>query len=266
MIEEWLFVKDEYIPEKESNKFIDKSIISILKVLSRIRRGGIKRHKLVYSLNPALKVFFTILNLVLLSLSRSFIYVLVMNVYAFVNILLLDTEERNNILVISLIIPLFTLIMLIPSMLRGNIVNNLLLLQKIIVNIILVNYLSYTTKWNHITKSLKLLFIPDLFIWVMEITIKYIVLLGEYSVNLLYALKIRSVGRNHDKYNSLSRIIGNLFLKSKQMSEEMFSAMECRGFVGEYTIQMKFSFKKADLLYCIVNISLVGIFLVTNYL
>ncbi|KPU27269.1 cobalt permease [Caloranaerobacter sp. TR13] len=266
MIEEWLLVKDEYVPEKESNKFIDKSIISILKVLSRIRRSGIKRHKFVYSLNPTLKVFFTILSLVLLSLSRSFIYVLVMNVYAFANILILDAEERSNILVTSLVIPLFTLIMLIPSMLRGNIANNLLLLQKIIVNIILVNCLSYTTKWNQITKSLKLLFIPDLFIWVMEITIKYIVLLGEYSVNLLYALKIRSVGKNYDKYNSLFRIIGNLFLKSKQMSEEMFSAMECRGFVGEYTIQMKFSFKKADLLYCIVNISLVVIFLVTNYL
>jgi len=266
MIEEWLFDKDKYIPEKGNDKFIDRSIITILTVLSRIRKEGTKRHKIVYGLNSTLKVFFTILNLLLLSLSRSYIYILVISAYALINVLFLDKKERKNILINSLIIPLFTLVMLIPSMISGNIVNNLLLLQKIIINIILVNCLSYTTKWNHITKSLKLLFIPDLFIWIMEITIKYIVLLGEYSISLLYALKLRSIGKNHDKNNSLFRIIGNLFLKSKKMSEEMFSAMECRGFVGEYTSTTKISFKKIDLSYSIVNMLLIGIFLATNYL
>lgn len=124
--------------------------------------------------------------------------------------------------------------MLVPSFIDGNIYNCVLIIMKIVGTIPSVNILSYTTKWDKISKSLKLFFITDLFIWVMEITIKYIVILVEHSLNLLYALKLRSIGKNNKKYNSISRIIGNLFLKSKDMGEEMFSAMECRGFTGEF--------------------------------
>ncbi|WP_249175608.1 hypothetical protein [Clostridium tyrobutyricum] len=37
-MEDWLFKKDDYIPKGKSDKFIDKSIFSILKVLSHIKR------------------------------------------------------------------------------------------------------------------------------------------------------------------------------------------------------------------------------------
>jgi energy-coupling factor transporter ATP-binding protein EcfA2 len=94
-----------------------------------------------------------------------------------------------------------------------------------------MNLLSHNTKWSEISKSLKLLFIPDIFIWIIDITIKYIVLLGEHSINLLYALKLRAIGITSNKYNSLTGIMGNLFIKSYKASEEMFYAMECRGFV-----------------------------------
>ena len=62
-----------------------------------------------------------------------------------------------------------------------------------------MNILSHTSRWSEISKSLKLLFIPDIFIWIMDITIKYIVLLGEHSINLLYALKLRSIGIHSNK-------------------------------------------------------------------
>lgn len=52
--------------------------------------------------------------------------------------------------------------------------------------------------------------------------------LGEHSINLLFALKLRSIGITSNKYNSLTGIMGNLFIKSYKMSEEMFHAMECR--------------------------------------
>jgi cobalt/nickel transport system permease protein len=51
---------------------------------------------------------------------------------------------------------------------------------------------------------------------------------------MFYALKLRSVGRNAGKTASISGIAGTLFLKSKEMAEEMYAAMECRGFTGEY--------------------------------
>lgn len=262
-MEDWLFKKDEYTPKDDGHKFLDKSILSILKIIGRIRRKGVRHDGFSYHVNPTLKMAFTFLILLMVALSRNYIFILIMDVYALINIFILAQEERKNILLISVVIPLFTLVMLIPSMILGNMKNSILLLQKVIASIMLVNWLSYTTKWDHITKSLKLFFIPDLFIWVMEITIKFIVLLGEYSVDLLYALKLRSIGKNDERYDSISKIMGNLFLKSKHMGEEMFSAMECRGFVGEYKTVAKFELTKIDYIYSLLHLCFIGLFLIT---
>lgn len=148
-------------------------------------------------------------------------------------------------------------------MVYGNIYNSLLLFQKIFITIMMMNLLAHNTKWNDVNKSLKLLYVPDIFIWIMDITIKYIVLLGEHSINLLYALRLRSVGNASNKYNSITGIIGSLFIKSYKMSEEMSQAMECRGFTGEYTTKVNFKLRKIDYGYITVNLLLVSIFIYT---
>jgi len=263
MIPDWLLEKDNYVPKKEKSLYIEKSIFSLIKTISIIRQSK-SQVKLLYSINPTLKVISTILSIVLISLSRSFIYLFILDIYILVNLSLMEKRARKRVFMRSLIFPCITLIALIPSMFQGNINNSLLLFQKIIITILLMNLLSHNTKWSEVSKSLKLLFIPDIFIWIMDITIKYIVLLGEYSINLLYALKLRSIGITTNKYNSLTGIMGSLFIKSYKMSEEMFHAMECRGFVGEYKTKMNFKFKKIDYIYITINVLLTSLFIYLN--
>jgi len=260
MVPQWLLEKDNYIPKKEKNLYIEKSIFSLIKTISIIRQNK-NQDKLIYSINPSLKVAGTILMILCVSISRSFIYLLIIDIYVLINLFLIGKKSSKRILFKSFIFPLITLITLIPSMIFENIYNSLLILQKIIITILLMNILSHTSRWSEISKSLKLLFIPDIFIWIMDLTIKYIVLLGEYTINLLHALKLRSIGITPDKYNSLTGIIGNLFIKSYKMSEEMSHAMECRGFVGEYTTKANLKLKKIDYVYFIINIVLVSLFI-----
>ena len=260
MVPEWLSAKDNYIPKEEKNLYVEKSIFSLIKIISIIRQNK-NQDKLIYSINPTLKVVSIIVMILCVSISRSFIYLLLIDIYVLINLFLMEKKSRKRILLKSLIFPLVTLIALIPSMFYGNIYNSLLIFQKLIITILIMNLLSHNTKWSEISKSLKLLFIPDIFIWIMDITIKYIVLLGEHSINLLYALKIRSIGITSNKYNSLTGIMGNLFIKSYKMSEEMFHAMECRGFVGEYTTKVNLKLKKMDYAYLGINILLVILFI-----
>ena len=260
MVPEWLSAKDNYIPKEEKNLYIEKSIFSLIKIISIIRQNK-NQDKLVYSINPTLKVVSIIVMILCVSISRSFIYLFIIDIYVLINLFLMEKKSRKRILLKSFIFPLVTLIALIPSMFYGNIYNSLLIFQKLIITILLMNLLSHNTKWSEISKSLKLLFIPDIFIWIMDITIKYIVLLGEHSINLLFALKLRSIGITSNKYNSLTGIMGNLFIKSYKMSEEMFHAMECRGFVGEYTTKVNLKLKKMDYVYLAINILLVSLFI-----
>ena len=257
-MKDWLLKKDNYIPPKDKDKFIDKSIFSILHLLSLIKRNNRSENSLLYSLNPIVKLFFTILCIIFLSLSKSFYYVLLVDVYFLLILSLLDIGEIKKILIVSAAVPMFTVVMLIPSMVMGNVRNSVLLILKIAGTIISINTLSYTTKWHDMIRALKKFFIPDIFILVFDITLRYIFILGEFALDMFYSLKLRSVGKNNHKYSSISKLMGGLFLKSKEMGDEMYSAMECRGFTGEYRIYRKLRLTAADWIYIALH---AGIFL-----
>lgn len=117
---------------------------------------------------------------------------------------------------------------------------------KVLVSVASVSILTCTTQWNELIITLKIFRIPDIFILVLDITIKYIIILGEFSLNMVYALKLRSVGKNNNKSTALSGVVGTMFIKSKEMAEEMYGAMESRGFTGTYKVYTKFKFKLFD--------------------
>jgi cobalt/nickel transport system permease protein len=125
-------------------------------------------------------------------------------------------------------------LILLPSAFWGHGSSLVLITAKVLVSVTSVKLVSTTTEWASISGAFKRLGAPDLFILVFDIALKYITLLGEFALAMLYALKLRSVGKNQGKTASLSGIAGTLFLKSKEMAEEMYAAMECRGFTGEY--------------------------------
>ena len=75
MVPEWLSAKDNYIPKEEKNLYIEKSIFSLIKIISIIRQNK-NQDKLVYSINPTLKVASIIVMILCVSISRSFIYLL----------------------------------------------------------------------------------------------------------------------------------------------------------------------------------------------
>ena len=256
---EWLLKDEEYFPQLDRDTFINKSILSLLKVLSKIRAQNSYRSSKL-SVNAALKVAFTFLLIVLLSVATNSIFVIIINVYVLLQLCLLKAEEIIKIFKASFVAVVFTFIILLPSILGGNVHNSIILTLKVCASVTAVNILSFTTQWSSITSAFKRFFVPDIFILVLDITIKYIVLLGEFSLNMLYSLKLRSVGKNNNKNASLSGIAGTMFIKSKEMAEDMYTAMECRGFTGEYRIYNKFKFTFIDFVYIIINMMMIPTF------
>ena len=259
MIPEWLLHEQNYKPQIDKDTFINKSILGLIGIISRIKAEG-NEGKDLFRMNSAFKVAFTFMLIVLLSLSASFTFVVVAGVYLLAVLSMMEAREIVKIIKISLIMTIFTFVILLPAAIWGNYYSSVMITSKVFVTVMAVNILSHSTKWGDITSGLKRFFVPSLFILVLDITIKYIVLLGEFSLQLLYALKLRSVGKNKSKYTSLSGVAGTLFIKSKEMAEEMYSAMECRGFTGEYSTHKKFVFTYLDFIYIIINIGLLFAF------
>lgn len=256
---EWMLKDERYSPQPDKETFINKSILSLLSILSKIKTQD-KINKSKYEMNAALKVAFTFILLILLSISKSFIFVIVINVYLLVTLSSMEAKEILKILRVSFVTASFTFFILLPAALWGNSFSSIMITSKVFATITAVNILSHSTRWSSITSALKRFFIPDIFILVLDITIKYIVMLGDFALNMFYALKLRSVGKNKSKYASLSGVGGTMFIKSKEMAEEMYSAMECRGFTGEYSVYSRFKLNFADIAYIVINFAIIFIF------
>ena len=231
--------------------FINKSIYALLHILSRMRSQG-SREKL-FGVSASLQLSFTFMFVILLAVSHNHLFVVVANVYVLLLLSLMTGEEIIRILRVSVIVALFSSVILLPSMISGNHYSIVMITAKIFATVTAVNILSHAVPWHVLTGSMKRYFIPDLFIFVLDITLKYIFMLGEFSLNMLYALKVRSIGRNKNKYTALSGIAGTIFIRSIEMSQEMYSAMECRGFTGKYMRTRKVRISVANIVYIAVN-------------
>ncbi|WP_368293647.1 energy-coupling factor transporter transmembrane protein EcfT [Dehalobacter sp. TBBPA1] len=260
MMPEWLLRGEPYTPQTDKDTFINKSILSLFEVISRIRTQNEAQADRLY-VNAVLKVVFALLLVVLLSLSRNLTFVVVVGVYLLVILSLMRGEEIIRILKISLAMALFSFILLLPAVFWGNTYSAVMITSKVFATVTAVNILSHSSRWSSLTSAIKVFHVPDIFIFVLDITIKYIVMLGELSLSMLYALKLRSVGKNKSKYTSLSGIAGTMFIKSKEMAEEMYSAMECRGFTGEYRVYHQWKFSWADGIFILINAGIIFAFL-----
>lgn len=256
----WLIDDENYNPKADKDTFLTKSILSVFRIISRIKMQD-GANQSVSKLSVTLKVLCTFLLLILLSLTRSFLFVTIINVYFLVVLSFFDADKLVRILKMSIGVTLFTALIMVPAIIWGNYYSCIMITAKVFSTITAVGILSHTSRWNDITGALSRFYIPGIFIMILDITIKYLYLLGNTSLNLLYALKLRSVGKNNKKYSSMGGIAGNLFLQSREMAEEMYHAMECRGFSGEYYINHKSKLGWEDYLYLSAHVGFVILFI-----
>lgn len=246
----WLCTDEDYTPLKDNNAFVKKSIKAIMSVLSKIKRVNNKKANEV---NTSLRLFGVFLAIVLTSLSRNYVFTYLMISLCVLRGAFMPGEKIKSWFKILLPALLFSAIILIPAVFLGSPKTLLTILGKIFVAVSLVSILNLTSSPNEIISSLKRFHIPDLVIYVFDITIKYIYILGTVCLNMLLALKIRSIGKNKTKSASASGILGSVFLKSSDYATMTSKAMECRGFNGEYIVTKKGrGFTKNDCLFSLL--------------
>jgi cobalt/nickel transport system permease protein len=242
MIPDWLRRNEPRGTRPDRDAFIDGSIRSSLRLLSRLRRR--EAVPMRQSVDPRLRLAATVLLVLLLSLSREFLFV----AYAGALLLAILSFHRGEtilrVLRTSLPIAAFTFLVMLPSALNGTPSILLGVTLKVALSLIALKLLVVNEQWESILGSL--FFLPGMFILVLDVTTRYLALLGELSLNMLYAVKLRSVGRNNRKAATLAGIAGTLFLKSRQAAEETYAAMECRCFTGRYPTRRALRLSPAD--------------------
>jgi cobalt/nickel transport system permease protein len=182
--------------------------------------------------NPAVRLLSALFFVLLLGLSRGLPYVAAAGTLF---LLLLSTQRPaviSRVLAAGFSAAAFSAVLLLPSALWGNLPTALLITAKVFLAVSAIRLLSATTPWAALSLGLARLGLPPLLMSLLDLTVRYIDLLGRLSLSLLEALRLRSVGRNDAKTASLSGVGGVLFLRSHDMAMDVHAAMVCRCFSG----------------------------------
>ena len=92
MLPDWMCSGETYVPSKDKEAFLTKSTKSVLSVLAKIRFYEGKDGK--FSATPSLKLFYTLLYIVLTACSGNYLFTLIM--CAAVTVRLPSDPERNS--------------------------------------------------------------------------------------------------------------------------------------------------------------------------
>jgi cobalt ECF transporter T component CbiQ len=108
--------------------------------------------------------------------------------------------------------------------------------------------LACTTPWTHILKALRIFRVPVVFVVILGMTCRYILLMLETAHEMFESRKSRTVNRMTPAENRRLAIAssGVLLHKTLQMIDEVYLAMQARGFRGEVYVLDDFAMQARD--------------------
>ena len=234
MLPEWMKKTEEYAPPRDGGAFYYKTLRSLGRVMSRLKAGGGKEGR--YSLPAWLKLLIMLALIILVSATRNSTVIMAAGALVLMRLALLPAQDIGGIVKTALFAGALGAVLYAPAVIMNPAAlgNGIRLVLKIMICVTAVGEFNRTTQWNHVTGAMRKFHVPGVVIFIIDITFRYIVLLGRLMENLLTAVSLRSVGKNDRKYASVGGVMGVTFLRGTEMNREMYEAMQCRGFTDDY--------------------------------
>ena len=179
-IPDWMCRQEEYNPSADKEAFLTRSTKSVLSVLARLKFDEGKDGR--FSATPSLKLFYTILYIILTACSGNYLFVLIMCVAVAVRLAFFSASAIRQILSGTAGSVMISIFLLLPAVFMGNPQTLANITARVYVSVTLVGILSAGTSWNKLTAGMRTFHVPSLFIFTLDITLKYISVLGEICV------------------------------------------------------------------------------------
>lgn len=257
-IPSWLVEPSDYLPPKDRDVYIGRSMLSVASVLSHFRLDdGVESR---FSPSAPVKMIVGLSCILMTSLSSNFLFTLVMLALVLVRMCLLPAKKLKRVAGASFGAFAMSFLIMLPAILLGQDHSAVLVSSKVFVSAGIAMIVAMTTPFNQITGSLRFFKVPSILILTVDLALKNIVSLGSIALELLTALRLRSVGKNSNKGASMGGVGGVLFLKANDAAQDTYDAMTCRGFDGEYQSFGRGQLKGVDLAWALALAVIIFLF------
>ncbi|MCG0573055.1 energy-coupling factor transporter transmembrane component T family protein [Lactiplantibacillus plantarum] len=141
---------------------------------------------------------------------------------------------------------LVSAILLLPSVLLRNSNLDLFLIRISLVMLNLSIFLTVTS-WHQFIQALRQLHLTSLIVLTIDITIKYAYTLGNYLQEILYSVRLRTLGQQVD-HQMMGVIVGQLYLSARKRMNDLYQAMLLRGYQQATRNRQPLAISRYDLL------------------
>lgn len=171
---------------------------------------------------------------------------------------LFDGREIRSIVRKLIRLIIFTAVILLPSYLLHPSIHPAFFLIRTVLLLLNLSVFLTKTSWSDFIEGLRGLYLPEEIVMIFDIAIKYFYILGNHIRNILYAVRIRSVGGGVSK-KLTGAILGQVYLISKEHMKSLYEAMLLRGYGNKVKVSKRLKLNKSDILHiglCILFIVL----------
>jgi cobalt/nickel transport system permease protein len=231
--------------------FVERTISDINHTLEQsLFAEKVARQKgALQSFDPRLKLAATLLLLIAIASSRQLLVIFLFLVVAILAVVFSKIPLAAFVKRVLLFALLFTGVIVLPSLFltpgpvlrtlpmgiivtRTGALSALFLMLRVTASISWATLLVLTTPWNDVLKVLGAFRLPDVIVLILGMTYRYIHLLLHEASDMFLSRKSRLLKKlAHEKERELLGATGGVLLgKSLQMSEEVYLAMQSRGY------------------------------------
>lgn len=210
-----------------------------------------RRHTLVNDIHPAIKLFVTVLYLVLVvSWSRyQLVGILGMAIYPFVLFEITGLSFSQALRRLRIVLPLVCIVgifnplfdrqivaTLFGMQISGGVLSMITLMLKGVLTVLGSYLLIATTTVDRICYGMRCFHIPKIIVTEFMLICRYISVLGREADRLMQSYHMRAPGQKGIHYRAWGPVIGQLLLRSMDRAEIVYQSMLLRGFNDNFSI------------------------------
>jgi cobalt/nickel transport system permease protein len=240
--------------------------LKLISIISSLLETDQNSERTQSRIMPVVRLAVAVLCILLVALSRNMAFVEVILAAELVR-LAMKPPAVVRAGVKRIIFPvLFTMLIMLPSVFLGHPKTMLTITIKVLTSLLVLVVLNADVEWREMTAALETLHMPGLFIMTIDMTVRFLAVLGRYANSMIEAVNLRTVTDKNNMSNDKRRlasaggVMGTTFLVSQRMQGEMAEAMECRGFTGQYRSYSRRKFKGIDAAYLLIAPVLIALY------
>ncbi len=234
--------------------FLGSTLKSLSRALGRalLSEQTARQPGAMQSLDPRVRLAGIFALVIAVALVHSISIVIALFAGAVVLALLSAISLRTLLVRVWLIVLAFTGIIALPALFltpgdplsaslpitRQGLYTALMLVARVEAAVTLTTTLVLTTPWQQVLKALRSLYVPKEVVMMLMMAHRYIFLLSENATQMFEARESRRVGvlPGQDQRRLVAQTAGVLMSKSIDLSQEVFLAMQSRGYRGEVQV------------------------------